>query len=394
MNTKLQEKRDASLAWFSQFQLGCVSQNGVIPEWFHGIISRKSAEEMLQSKPAGYFLIRVGESRIGFTLSYRSEDCCRHFMINVLNNGQYTIVGEDTCHRSLQDLVAFHRRVPILPFNSLLTVACGKASKDKTDYVELFFPQRNAPTPDAFSNEVLHSSNTGQLQPSPSTPRSPPQLPPRTVCGDASRGVASTAVPIQFNPPGLYPAQDTEVAKLTLQSPVTANCVPPVPMPRKLRPTNSVLLEQAPELPSRTFLLHRTEQTDSGPHQLSPSSPASGEVHPGLGCRPPPAEQPRSRGVKSVVANLMQFKKKSLKQERGPEEHIYTEPAEPELPFAPSDSRLGTEPACEPLYQEILEERGFTEPDSGRVHNAGVPAVLTDGIPVEYLKPPPFAPGY
>ncbi|KAI3368792.1 hypothetical protein L3Q82_025776 [Scortum barcoo] len=121
----LQGQRDA-FTWFKESQLRSVIQNGIIPEWFHGIISRKTAEELLMSKPPGYFLIRVSESRIGYTLSYRAGDRCRHFMIDALEDGHYIIVGENRRHRFLQDLVDFHRRTPILPFTEVLTVACGQ----------------------------------------------------------------------------------------------------------------------------------------------------------------------------------------------------------------------------------------------------------------------------
>ncbi|KAF7663669.1 hypothetical protein LDENG_00204350 [Lucifuga dentata] len=82
------------------------------------------------SKPPGYFLIRVSESRIGYTLSYRAEDRCRHFMIDVLEGGHYyIIVGENVRHRFLQDLVDFHRRIPIMPFSDMLTVPCRQVRK-------------------------------------------------------------------------------------------------------------------------------------------------------------------------------------------------------------------------------------------------------------------------
>uniref|UniRef100_A0A8C7Y5D1 SH2 domain-containing protein n=1 Tax=Oryzias sinensis TaxID=183150 RepID=A0A8C7Y5D1_9TELE len=67
---KLPRFHDAS-NWFMKNQLQSVIRDGVVPAWFHGIISRKKAEELLSSKPAGYFLIRVSESRIGYTLSIR-----------------------------------------------------------------------------------------------------------------------------------------------------------------------------------------------------------------------------------------------------------------------------------------------------------------------------------
>lgn len=121
----------------------------------------RTAEELLMPKPPGYFLIRVSETRIGYTLSLRCvfvgleelcaalhthtvqspallhffvlppsvEDRCRHFMVDVLEDGQYIIVGEDRRHRFLQDLVDFHRRTPIIPFYQVLTVACGQVRK-------------------------------------------------------------------------------------------------------------------------------------------------------------------------------------------------------------------------------------------------------------------------
>ncbi|KAM6938863.1 hematopoietic SH2 domain-containing protein homolog isoform 2-T3 [Lycodopsis pacificus] len=120
-----QEQHDA-ITWFSESQRPFVIRNGIIPEWFHGIISRNVAEELLMSKPSGYFLIRVSESRIGYSLSYRAEDCCRHFMIDALEDGHYIILGENRSHRGLQDMVDFHRRTPITPFSVVLTVPCGQ----------------------------------------------------------------------------------------------------------------------------------------------------------------------------------------------------------------------------------------------------------------------------
>ncbi|XP_058494490.1 hematopoietic SH2 domain-containing protein homolog isoform X1 [Solea solea] len=144
--------------WFTQSQLQSVIRNGIVPEWFHGIRSRKAAEELLVPKPPGYFLIRVSESRIGYTLSYRVEDSCRHFMIDALESGQYIIVGQNRRHRYLQDLVDFHRRTPIMPFNQVLTAACGQPSTDLTNYAELLLPERHLRPDDS-----LLQSNSMQL---------------------------------------------------------------------------------------------------------------------------------------------------------------------------------------------------------------------------------------
>ncbi|KAJ8408280.1 hypothetical protein AAFF_G00256940 [Aldrovandia affinis] len=323
---QLRESHNAAMAWFSQFQLECVIRNGIIPEWFHGIISRKCAEEMLLPRPVGYFLIRVSESRIGYTLSYRAEDRCRHFMIDVLKNGQYNVVGENTNHRSLQDLVSFHRRVPILPFNELLTVACGQVSKDKADYAELLFSQRKPLTP---------------------------------------------------TPPAL-----------AVQGPSMTNRVVPVPLPRKkfASVNTAVRRPQPPELPSRNSLPTRREQTNSGPHQLSP---------PNLNCVAPAPNEQANPGMKSAVVSLMALKRKSQEKGGDGEEHVYTELSEAndtadscndQLSLPALEGRAGKKVDCENVYQEMPVEKPIVEPNTSRAH--------TVDSPEEYSNPPPFAPGY
>lgn len=47
-------------------------------------------------------------------------------MIDMMEDGRYVIVGEKKHHHLLQDLVDFHRHTPIVPYNEVLTIACGK----------------------------------------------------------------------------------------------------------------------------------------------------------------------------------------------------------------------------------------------------------------------------
>lgn len=56
----------------------------------------------------------------------RGADRCRHYMVEMQNNGKYVILGEDRAHSSLIDLVQFHSQVGIKPFMELLTVPCGQ----------------------------------------------------------------------------------------------------------------------------------------------------------------------------------------------------------------------------------------------------------------------------
>ncbi|NXF27650.1 SH22A protein, partial [Rhodinocichla rosea] len=57
--------------WFEQTQAHRLGPEGELPSWFHGFISRREAEELLQGQPLGCFLVRFSESTVGFVLSYR-----------------------------------------------------------------------------------------------------------------------------------------------------------------------------------------------------------------------------------------------------------------------------------------------------------------------------------
>ncbi|XP_028981003.2 myosin-IIIb [Esox lucius] len=130
-------KRRNTIRWFKETQARKVVRNGAFPCWFHGMISRRQAEDLMTDRPVGCFLIRVGQSREGYTLTYRGENRCRHYMIEMQSNGKYVILGEDKAHASLTDLVQHHCQVGIKPFNELLTVPCGQTCDQNTDYEDL-----------------------------------------------------------------------------------------------------------------------------------------------------------------------------------------------------------------------------------------------------------------
>ena len=64
--------RSASVKWFKEVE----SKKGVgkgangFEDWFHGVISRVEAEALLKGTEAGTFLVRVAESRFGYSLSH------------------------------------------------------------------------------------------------------------------------------------------------------------------------------------------------------------------------------------------------------------------------------------------------------------------------------------
>ncbi|BFZ01812.1 hypothetical protein BsWGS_04851 [Bradybaena similaris] len=133
------DTKQAAVNWFKETQ----TNNVTIPEqnrfadWFHGIISRSEAERLLKNKLVGCFLIRVSESRYGYTLSFRAQEKCRHYMIDQLRNGKFIIIGEPKVHRSLHDMVAYHKKTEISNWkNNFLTVPCGQ-DHGECDYAEL-----------------------------------------------------------------------------------------------------------------------------------------------------------------------------------------------------------------------------------------------------------------
>lgn len=394
----------ATIAWFTEFQEHCVISNGIIPEWFHGIISRKAAEEMLLSKPPGYFLIRVSESRIGYTLSYSADDRSRHFIIEVLRDGHYIILGEDTRHRSLQDLVDFHRRFPIMPFNEVLTVACGQVSKDKTDYAELLFTKRDPMKPNQAplpkNCPPLTNTNKTHLKPSEETP---PALPIRpitmkeSVVSRTHSNKALPAVPSSY-PPRLYPCLETELPTFKQQHPTMVDTsFTPVALPRKKLPPNvsiSTPADQPPKLPARSSILPRdrtpgpTPDTPPRTHEVisskRPFNRPNTQLSQDESCHNQ-AQSGRNQEGKSAVIN--NIKRKFQKKRTSSQDPLYSEIC---IEVGEREGEQSVASATENEYQELSEQHCSTHPLS-----TFTPFKPVDcGLPPEYLHPPPFAPGY
>ncbi|NXY84446.1 SH22A protein, partial [Alcedo cyanopectus] len=57
--------------WFEQTQARRLRTELGLPAWFHGFVSRRETEQLLQDQPLGCFLVRFSESTVGFVLSYR-----------------------------------------------------------------------------------------------------------------------------------------------------------------------------------------------------------------------------------------------------------------------------------------------------------------------------------
>uniref|UniRef100_A0A671M7I5 Si:ch73-109i22.2 n=1 Tax=Sinocyclocheilus anshuiensis TaxID=1608454 RepID=A0A671M7I5_9TELE len=157
--------RAHTLLWFERTQLPRLHRPGQpLPCWLHGFATRREAEQLLQDKPQGSFLLRLSESKIGFVLSYRGEDRCRHFIIEEDECGSpgsvYLIAGEHSRHRSLDDLISYYTHNPVGPFNEMLTVPCMVKDGEEERNGKAIDQEEQTKLPMAIGPAVLNSLPT------------------------------------------------------------------------------------------------------------------------------------------------------------------------------------------------------------------------------------------
>uniref|UniRef100_A0A8P4JZ00 SH2 domain-containing protein n=1 Tax=Dicentrarchus labrax TaxID=13489 RepID=A0A8P4JZ00_DICLA len=116
--------RELASKWFIDTQVPLIVHNGFFPTWFLGFITRKDAEEILREKELGCFLIRLSDKAIGYILSYKGRDRCRHFVINQSESGQFVVCGDTEGHNTVSNLIEYYKTSPIQPFGEYLTSSC------------------------------------------------------------------------------------------------------------------------------------------------------------------------------------------------------------------------------------------------------------------------------
>ncbi|KAF1393262.1 hypothetical protein PFLUV_G00036700 [Perca fluviatilis] len=133
--------KELVLKWFTETQaLLILSPNGNFPDWFQGFAARKDTEDLLRDKALGCFLIRLSDKAIGYILSYKGLDRCRHFVITQNPDGQFVISGDCQTYSSLTELIEHYKVSPIQPFGEYLTSSCyerteGVAENDDVEVV-------------------------------------------------------------------------------------------------------------------------------------------------------------------------------------------------------------------------------------------------------------------
>ncbi|CAB1319023.1 unnamed protein product [Coregonus sp. 'balchen'] len=133
--------REHIIRWFQEEQLpfraGFEKDQSRVASWFHGIISRQEAEDLLSEGVPGHFLVRVSERILGYVLSYRCKEEFKHFLIDA-TEGCYMLLGHQIRFTSLAELVEYHEGEPItMSGGEQLLQPCGQKPSD-VDYADLF----------------------------------------------------------------------------------------------------------------------------------------------------------------------------------------------------------------------------------------------------------------
>uniref|UniRef100_A0A3Q1ALX7 SH2 domain-containing protein n=1 Tax=Amphiprion ocellaris TaxID=80972 RepID=A0A3Q1ALX7_AMPOC len=183
--------RELASKWFIDTQVPLIVKNGLFPTWFLGFITRKDAEEMLREKELGCFLIRLSEKALGYILSYKGRDRCRHFVINQSETGQFVVCGDTEGHDTVPDLIEHYKSSPIEPFGEYLTCSCFEAMDEELYDIIQFSPKEKPVVPVRSVNKTRQQQINPEQQPAP-PPRSNrtseevPPLPRRSRHFDSS----------------------------------------------------------------------------------------------------------------------------------------------------------------------------------------------------------------
>ena len=74
-----------------------------------GIITRQKAEDLLQGRALGSFLVRVSERVWGYAISYKGPERCKHFLIDTSESSYQFFGTNQIAHSKLGELVTYHK---------------------------------------------------------------------------------------------------------------------------------------------------------------------------------------------------------------------------------------------------------------------------------------------
>ncbi|XP_041966427.1 SH2 domain-containing protein 7 [Alosa sapidissima] len=301
--------RELALKWFTETQAPLILHEGNFPAWFQGFITRKDAEDHLRDKELGCFLIRLSDKAVGYILSYKGRDRCRHFVINQNKTGQFIVTGDTEMHNTLTSLVEYYQQSPIEPFGEYLTRSCFQSSseelydviqndsKKKTGVsvqaMKSMWDQRSLSSTDGESLPALPPKSNRRERPQPASQALPPV--PR-------RGLPSKTASLE----GPSPSQEPDrVLYARLEQPrATEREQPP---PRTRRGSHSQRSPGTLEDERRAGTPHRGAWANASPTSSAATAAAAGP------------------GVVYTELSLMECRSRSLPllDEAGADSHSY-----------------------------------------------------------------------
>ena len=77
-----------------------------------GMISRETAESLLQDQPEGSFLVRISDKIWGYAMSYRCAEKSRmqfkHFLVDASGPFYHFFGSDHVSHETLAEMVDYH----------------------------------------------------------------------------------------------------------------------------------------------------------------------------------------------------------------------------------------------------------------------------------------------
>ena len=142
--------------WFRRTQRGKVGTNAgattsskpAPAQWFHGIVTRDQAEKLLYGNTTGTFLIRISETRLGYSLSLVQAGAFRHYKIEEIDD-TYRLENVPASFQSLRELVEHYRENDVsVNADRCLTALGAKQPRgdngDTVDYISLVWNESKA----------------------------------------------------------------------------------------------------------------------------------------------------------------------------------------------------------------------------------------------------------
>uniref|UniRef100_A0A8C9UVF8 SH2 domain containing 2A n=1 Tax=Spermophilus dauricus TaxID=99837 RepID=A0A8C9UVF8_SPEDA len=102
------------LAWFQKTQAHWLLQQGTAPAWFHGFITRRQAQACVPLSPLGCL-------NLPSPISSPQIFCLSPSLHLSLWDGRHVVLGEDSAHAQLQDLLRHYTECPLSPYGETLT---------------------------------------------------------------------------------------------------------------------------------------------------------------------------------------------------------------------------------------------------------------------------------